>query len=292
MKLSGEGKIVRVFPRRTSQTPDDGLAFVGLPPKDLPKNIKEIHISITFSWDIKKGRKLMGKWGRIANVKIGGPAMGDKGGEFTPGMYVKDGHIITSRGCNNKCWYCDVWKREGKLREIKIRDGYNVTDNNLLQCSRDHILRLFEMLNRQNERSELNGGLEARLLKWWHVELFKNSQIRSMYFACDKKIDEKPLVEVGKMLRFANFTRSHMRCYTLAGYPRDTISEATDRLLWVWEQGFQPCVMIYRNKSGVTEKRWIMFRKVWTHPRVIISEIKKNIRQKVKMEERSNKEGR
>lgn len=45
--------ILRVFPRKTKATPDDALAFLTPPPKDLDlSGIDEIHISVTFSYDI------------------------------------------------------------------------------------------------------------------------------------------------------------------------------------------------------------------------------------------------
>ena len=42
--------IIRVFTRRTSYTPDDTYALVGLPPIEIPAH-DEVHISCTFTWD-------------------------------------------------------------------------------------------------------------------------------------------------------------------------------------------------------------------------------------------------
>jgi len=43
-------RIIRVFPRRTSFTPVDELAFVGDPPLERPA-ADEVHVSCTFTWD-------------------------------------------------------------------------------------------------------------------------------------------------------------------------------------------------------------------------------------------------
>lgn len=111
--------ILRVFPRKTKATPIDPFAFVGNPGFShllFPKEtiIEEIHVSVTFTWDIEFAEKLAYQLEMVAPVKIGGPAVGTKGEQFEPGMYLKKGYTITSRGCPNKCWFCNVWRREGK----------------------------------------------------------------------------------------------------------------------------------------------------------------------------------
>ncbi|MDR1201986.1 MAG: hypothetical protein LBL58_10220 [Tannerellaceae bacterium] len=97
-------RIIRVFPRRTNATPTDELAFIGSP--DLfswDMNVDMVHISITFSWDLPEVAMLEKAWRQVAPVSIGGPATGQRGEEFTPGMYLKKGYVITSRGCPNRC---------------------------------------------------------------------------------------------------------------------------------------------------------------------------------------------
>ena len=108
-----------------------------------------------------------------------------RGEEFTPGLYLKHGYTITSRGCPNKCWFCSVWKRDGNIRELAIKDGWNVQDDNLLACSEGHIRAVFEMLKRQKRRAELTGGLEALRLRRWHVDLMKDAKIKQAFFAYD-----------------------------------------------------------------------------------------------------------
>lgn len=85
-------EIARVFPRRTKATPDDALAFTGPLPRAIRETgggIDEVHVSVTFTYDIPKAEKLVKSWERLGvPVKIGGPAFGDRSGDFTPGLYM------------------------------------------------------------------------------------------------------------------------------------------------------------------------------------------------------------
>ena len=120
--------LARIFARRTNATPDDEYAFVGFPPAKLPDDITEIHISLAFSYDRDDAERLHEAWSVIAPCSIGGPGIGQRGEEFVPGKYLKKGYVITSRGCNtnNSCWFCEVQSREGPVRELLIREGWNV----------------------------------------------------------------------------------------------------------------------------------------------------------------------
>ena len=96
--------IARVFPRATACTPKDEYAFVGDIPLFFPEDITEIHVSVTFSWDLPEAERLAKAWGRVAPVKIGGPATGERGEAFVPGLYLKKGCVSrASRSCGLKC---------------------------------------------------------------------------------------------------------------------------------------------------------------------------------------------
>ena len=57
---SNHGKITRVFPRRTAATPEDPYAFTGPPPCGELPDISEVHISVTFTYDMQKAERLGG----------------------------------------------------------------------------------------------------------------------------------------------------------------------------------------------------------------------------------------
>jgi hypothetical protein len=139
-------RIIRVFPRKTRATPDDALAYFG--PPDVSAEADEVHVSVTFSYDKMFAEHLAEQW-----KHVGGVAYGDPGAEFVPGRYIKPGYVITSRGCPRRCWFCSVWKRDPVPRLLPIIDGWNILDDNLLACPRDHVEAVFAMLRRQNRRN-------------------------------------------------------------------------------------------------------------------------------------------
>jgi hypothetical protein len=265
-------KLIRVFPRRTNATPTDELAFIGSP--DLfswDMNVDMVHISITFSWDLPEVARLEKAWRQVAPVSIGGPATGQRGEAFTPGMYLKKGYVITSRGCQNRCWFCSVPRREGSLRELPITEGWNILDDNLLACSDNHIKEVFAMLAKQSHQPLFTGGLEAARLKLWHIEELKKLKPKELFFAYDGPEDREPLFEAGKLLLSNGFNRaSHsLRAYVLVGYPKDTLESAEKRLNECMEAGFLPMAMLYRDTSGERAPEWIRFVWRWCRPAII-----------------------
>jgi len=269
-------RIIRVFPRRTKATPTDNLAYVGSP--DMFAEADEVHISVTFSWDLPEAEKLEKEWKRIAPVKIGGPATGQKGENFTPGKYLKKGYVITSRGCNNQCWFCSVWKREGKIRELPITNGWNVLDDNLLACSENHIKSVFAMLAEQKgHRIEFTGGLEAKILKKWQAEELRKLKPAQIFFAYDTPDDLEPLVEAGKMLLSAGFSKkSHvLRAYVLVGYHGDTFEKADKRIDQTMQAGFVPMAMLYKDGTTKPDPAWIRFTWPRARPACLYQKYKK-----------------
>jgi hypothetical protein len=272
-------RIARVFPRKTAATPSDELVFFDGPGL-FPPTVDEVHVSVTFSWDIPHAEWLARQWEAVAPVKVGGPAMGTMGLDFVPGMYMKYGYVITSRGCPNRCWFCDVWKRDGGIRELPITDGRNILDDNLLACSEEHIRGVFSMLKKhRGERIEFTGGLEAARLRDWHVELLRDIRPKQMFFAYDTEDDYEPLVEAGRMLLGAGWTTASktLRAYVLIGYKRDTFEAAEERLRKTVRAGFTPMAMLWRGRDGETDYRWRRFQRMWARP-AFIKSTKKNER--------------
>jgi hypothetical protein len=162
-----------------------------------------------------------------------------------------------------------VWQREPALIELPICDGNNVLDDNLLACSERHIREVFAMLKRQRGRVEFTGGLEAKRLLSWHVDLLSDLRPAQMFFAYDTPDDEEPLRNASKLLRQAGFTRQSMRVYCLIGYPRDTLELAEVRLRLCVELGFFPMAMLWRDKAGAVDITWARFQREWARPAVI-----------------------
>jgi len=258
-------KVIRVFPRRTSYTPIDDMAFIGDPPLERPE-ADEVHISCTFTWDIPSAERLKLAWGQYYPiVKIGGPAYDDPCNSFTPGLYLKQGITCTSRGCNNQCPWCLAWKREGKIREIPIAAGNIIQDNNLLQCNREHTEKVFDML-RSQKQIQFTGGLEARCVTSQIADRIRGLKVKQIFLACDTDEAIKPL---RKALELLQLPRDKVRCYVLLKYdPDETILHALIRLLQVWEAGTKPFAQLYQpsGKRIQYSAEWLKFARVWQRP--------------------------
>ncbi|MHC4867542.1 MAG: hypothetical protein ACYTEX_26015 [Planctomycetota bacterium] len=266
--------LIRVFPRKTKGCPDDENCFFG-PPRGRGSG-QLVHVSCSFTYDKEKAQRLGDLWDEAGyDVRIGGPAYNDVGGEFEPGKYLKEGYVITSRGCNNKCWFCHVPRREGGIRELVIRNGWNVVDSNLLQCSRKHIEAVFEMLGRQNRRARFTGGLEARLIDNWTVDKLLSIKTERIYLAYDTPDDYRHLLLAARRLRRAGFKYYKMSCYVLIGYPKDTREAAERRLQSVVKMGVMPFAMLWRNEKGETAKAWRQFQRIWAAPIAVGARMKK-----------------
>ena len=258
--------IIRVFPSRTAATPDDPLAFVGNPPSEIPQ-ADEIHVSVAFSWDLQEAHRLAREWGRFGlPVRIGGPALGDRGEAFVPGRYLKPGYVVTSRGCPNKCWFCDVHRREGDIRELPIMDGHNVLDSNLLACSPAHVELVFQMLSRQPKRPVFTGGLEHKLITPEIALRLRQIKTDRLFLAYDTPDDLEPLRQAGKILQEAGFSRKHhLHAYVLVGFPKDTTDAAESRCREAWDAGFHPMAMRWRDPLG---EDWGAFARKWARPAI------------------------
>lgn len=282
-------RLIRVFPRRTKATPDDDLAYFG--PPDMFAEADEVHVSVTFSWDIPAAEHLAEQWRAVAPVKVGGVAYGDKSLEFIPGRYIKPGYTITSRGCPRRCYFCEVWRKWPTVNAMPIHDGWNVLDDNLLAAPRDHVEAVFSMLRRQKKsdwpgwdgRLEFTGGLEALALEDYQVGLLADLKPRpNMFFAYDPGDTFDTLESAARRMLAAGFTvRSHrLRCYVMIGGIKDTMEKAEARLQSMIRIGFTPFAMLWKPSKLAEEKyrpgpEWNSFQREWARPAIIHGEMGK-----------------
>lgn len=270
-----EPKIIRVFPRRTKATPDDELAYVGSP--SMFAEADEVHISVSFTWDKPEAERLAEEWRFVAPVKIGGVAYGDTSLEFIPGRYIKPGYTITSRGCPRRCWFCSVWRKWPTPVPLPIYPGWNILDDNLLACPRDHVEAVFAMLRQQKGRVEFTGGLEALALEDYQVGLLADLRPRpNMFWAYDPGDEFETLRSAASRMLEAGFTReSHrLRVYVMMGYPKDTFTLAEARLNQMMGIGLTPMAMLWRPERPAEMKyapgpEWKAFQRRWARPAII-----------------------
>lgn len=259
-----ESRILRVFPRRTTATPDDDMAFIGEPPFEVMRpEADEVHVSVTFTWDLAEGKRLARLWGQYYPiVKLGGPAMGSDNNllacpseGFEPGVYLKRGYTITSRGCPNHCGFCLVPEREGPLRLLEIASGWDVLDNNLLACPRSHVEAVLDMLAQQPKAAKFTGGIEAARVERWFAERVAGMRLDVLYLAYDRPGQGDWVRRAAEMLLNAGrwspgTARRKIGCYILTGYDGDSDSAAMDRFEWIKSLGITPFPMFYRPPDG------------------------------------------
>lgn len=268
-------RLIRVFPHKTKATPNDSLAYFG--PPDFFAEADEVHVSVTFTYDKNRAEQLAEQWRFVAPVQIGGVAYGDNSLEFIPGRYIRPGYTITSRGCPRSCWFCDVWKKWPEANVLPIHDGWNILDDNLLACPREHVEAVFAMLRRQKRRVEFTGGLEALALQDYQVELLAGLKPRpNMFFAYDPGDDFSTLESAARRLLAAGFTaRSHrLRCYVLIGFPKDSFAAAEARLRQMLAIGFTPFAMLWRPGTASQQRYapgdgWRVFQRRWARAALI-----------------------
>ncbi len=256
--------IARIFPRKTAATPLDEHAYVGGPPL-WAESYELAMISVTFTWDIERGRQLQKEWSHYCHTEIGGPAFGDAVGDFEPGKFLAPGYVITSRGCPKQCPWCAVPNREGALRELPITEGWRVQDNNLLACSRSHIEAVFEMLRRQPLAASFPGGLDIDYLQPWHADLLKSVKAGVVFVACDSWADIDKLDKAHDLL--GDIPISRRMCYVLIGYHGDTPDAAQRRCEAVLKKGFLPFAMLYRDEAATPRTiSWKRIQRKWCRP--------------------------
>jgi hypothetical protein len=253
------------------------MAFVGDPPLWRPE-ADELHISVTFTWDVREATRLLQEWRHYYPVvKIGGPAYGGCSDGFTPGLYVKPGVTFTSRGCNNDCPWCLVSKREGRLALLPIMPGWIINDNNFLQTPRLHRMRVYEMLAGQKQGAVFAGGLQASLVTEEIAAEFRDIRIRDVFLAADTERALGPLERAVSRLSFLG--RERMRCYVLVGWNGETIEDAERRLRRVWEIGAMPFAQLYQPeelRKVEYGSEWKALQKTWSRPAAMKAEMKRS----------------
>lgn len=269
--------MIRVFPYKTNWTPTDDLSFVGDPPMFRPEGDLPVRISCVFTWHIEEAERLKRSWSRFySDVKVGGPAYDDPGGDFEPGIFVKNGITHTSRGCSKNCEWCLVPTREGWIRELPIKPGWNVNDNNLLACSMGHVDAVFRMLRKQKKPIVFSGGLDAELFNVDHADLLKTIKLGEAWFACDYPGAMVHLQKVRKLTPFIKPRKK--RVYTLIGYHGETPEQAEKRLITIYDMGFWPFAMLYRSPESMKRnnwsREWLQIQRTWCRPAVFKTKMK------------------
>ena len=158
------------------------------------------------------------------------------------------------------------------LREIaNFTEGHIIQDNNLLQCSRHHILRVMAMLRKQR-RVSFKGGLDARLFSDWFSDELRSLRLDEMFLACDYPAAleplERALAKLEWMGRGKDGLLRHVYCYVLLAYKGQTMEEAEVQLRSVYMAGALPFAQLYQppEKWIVYSPEWRRLARTWSRP--------------------------
>jgi len=266
-----EGVVLRVFPHRTAMTPNDEMSFIGDPPLWRPE-ADEVHVSVTFTWDVDRAKALAEAWGQYYPVvRLGGPALASRTDGFEAGLYVKSGVTFTSRGCNHRCPWCRVPVIEGQLRLLDpVQPGHIIQDNNFLQCGRHHRQKVYEMLQAQSKAAVFSGGLESSLVTDEVAAELREIRIDHIFLAADTASALKPLESAVGRLQF--LSRNKLRCYVLIAFNGETIEDARRRLEAVWDIGCLPFAQLYQPAGECRIKysdEWRTLNRKWSRPAIM-----------------------
>jgi len=250
-------RIARVFLKKTSMSPMDGDCYFDIPGLFTPK-YDEVHISVTFTWDLEKLPFFVDQWQKVAPVQVGGPALDGEGGEFESGMYLRPGVTVTSRGCPNRCPWCFV---KASLTELEVKPGNNIIDNNLLACSPAHLDKVFEMLEDQKDII-FSGGLDVARITDDIALRLRRLSLKRLYIAYDNPDrfeDFKRGIE--RLLKYLQ--SSYIYCYVLIGFHGDSLEAAEERLKLVWSLGAMPFAMRYRTPATTWKGTFLFLGREW-----------------------------
>lgn len=163
--------------------------------------------------------------------------------DFTiyPNVPTDTAYGFLTRGCPNKCPWCVVPIKEGKIRPYwdieKVTNGRQnavLMDNNIL-ASGDYCMEQLEKIIALNLKVDFNQALDARLVNEDNAKLLANIRwIRSrIRFGCDT---EK---QIGDCERAMNLISSYgykgeYFLYTMIGLKGSDLHECYNRIMYWW----------------------------------------------------------
>lgn len=269
-------RILRVFVRKTSYTPDDDMVIIGEPPLPflIPEH-DEVHISVPFTWDMDEAEELAFQWEAVTDkpVKLGGPAYKSPARDFAPGLYVKKGVVFTSRGCNNNCRFCGVRSIEGTLIELPVYEGNIIQDNNFLQCSRKHKDKVFEMLRTQRGIS-FRGGLQCNLIDDHFIENIQQLRIAELWLACDTDKSLPAFKEACAKLTKAGYDRNKIKCYSLIGHDMEKEEERNREIFLAGAMPFSQLERDFSRLKTEYSPEWRAFERQWQRPAITVAHMR------------------
>ncbi len=182
-----------------------------------------------------------------------------------------------TRGCPNKCKWCIVPEKEGKIRahtnfeEFARKDTPHIIfmDNNVL--AGEHGKKEIERLAKSDYKVDFNQGLDARIIADDDAiakRLAKLKWFKPLRLACDTLSQMSAVERAVKKLRNHGCKPKQYFCYVLV---REDIEDALERILFLKKLKVDPFAQPYRDLEGKTEPvkeqkdfaRWVNHKAVF-----------------------------
>lgn len=163
---------------------------------------------------------------------------------------------FTTRGCNRKCPFCLVARKEGKFKITgDIYDFWDrksksiiLYDNNIL-FDKKHFKNICQQCQKENLWIDFNQGLDIRLIDNFDCELLNKIKIKVVRFSFDNIKYENAFRKKMKMI--TKYIRaSKIMIYMLVGFD-SAPKEDLERLKIIKEFNADAFVMIYKEINGI-----------------------------------------
>jgi hypothetical protein len=175
---------------------------------------------------------------------------------------------FTTRGCPNKCGFCIVPRKEGKLQIWQHPDEFHdprfntcmIMDNNLFAAPNSWQGDIYNWFIRKKIKMLSPQGWDIRLLNDWRARALKeikHAGSRNVHFAWDNMKDETAVINGIEILKNHKFNlRQRIMFYVLCGYGT-TIEEDVYRCQKLKELGVRAYAMRYKQTPEINAlARW------------------------------------
>ena len=197
--------------------------------------------------------------------------VGGTGHDIEVGLSVEAEHIcpdyglyrctqsygFLTRGCPNKCKWCFVPEKEGKIRphadieEFARHKDVVLMDNNVL--AHKHGIEQIEKIVKLGLRVDFNQGLDARLIDEKMAKLLaKVKWLEPLRLACDQFSQMEAIQKAVVSLRWHNCTPRNYFVYCLV---TEDIDDAVERVRFLKGMNLDPFCQPYRDKNGTKPSR-------------------------------------
>jgi sulfur transfer complex TusBCD TusB component (DsrH family) len=159
-----------------------------------------------------------------------------------------------TRGCPNKCSWCVVPEKEGKIKaaddieNIARHKKVVLMDNNVLAC--DHGIKQIEKISKMPIRIDFNQGLDARLIDDGIAKLLASCKwLEAVRLACDTRTQIPAIEKAVRLLRKHNIKPSRLNCYVLV----KDVDDALERVEFLRSINVTPFAQPYRDTHKINQ---------------------------------------